>query len=41
MNSSPAELALCKVLQETRLDITPQEENRLKKLIERQFETSL
>ncbi|MUG34779.1 helicase-related protein [Commensalibacter sp. ESL0382] len=39
MNSSPAELALCKVLQETRLDITPQEENRLKKLIERQFET--
>jgi len=39
MNSSPAELALYKVLQETRLDITPQEENRLKKLIERQLET--
>ncbi len=38
MTLFPAKLALKNVLQETQLDITPQEENRLLRLIERQLE---
>ena len=37
MNPSSAELALYNVLQETRLDITPQEENRLKTRLHQQI----